>query len=48
MSGAPRTRRTNGRERPTVLRSVMKTVLASAVVLVLGFAAGQLIGRALL
>jgi hypothetical protein len=31
-----------------VLRSVIKAVLASVVVLALGFAAGQLIGRALL
>lgn len=48
MSGAPRTRRSTRSERPRLLRAVLRTVIASVVVLAAGFGAGLLIGRALL
>jgi hypothetical protein len=48
MSGAPRIRQAARRERPSVLRIVLRTIIVSAVVLAAGFGAGLLLGRALL
>ncbi len=48
MSGAPRTRRSGRRDRPSALRLVLRTIAISAVVLAAGYVTGLLIGRALL
>jgi hypothetical protein len=48
MSGAPRIRRPDHRDRPSVPRVVLRTILISAVVLAAGYVTGLLIGRALL
>jgi predicted secreted protein len=44
MSGAPRIRR----QRPGVLRVVLRTIVISGIVLVAGYVAGLALGRALL
>jgi hypothetical protein len=49
MSGAPRSSRSDARERSRgVVGAVLRTVAVSLVVLAAGFGAGLLIGRALL
>lgn len=48
MSGAPRISRSGRRDRPSVSRIVLRTILISAVVLAAGYLTGLLIGRALL
>jgi len=48
MSGAPRIHRSGRRDRTSVTRIVLRTVIICAVVLAAGYVSGLLIGRALL